>query len=337
MSTFKVHPFALEIPVMLTDEYVDLVNDIKAHGLKQPLVLFEGQILDGRHRARACEDLKITPTTVNFTGTAAEAADLVASLNRHRRHLTFDQQQAFDQKQTIIDAELQRDPTQSDRIIAAKAKASPTTVGKRRAKAEGAGELSTVDSSVGADGKVRPRAKTTTKAEQPTAAQPSVANESPATSESEWNAAQAEAAALPKTAKAKFDRIVGKAQAALQKEFQKECWKHQAALNATVEERVVSQRKHYEEAYQKSNETWLNLQTRLKKLDCWMTEQEFKLVLGCLHPDRQPEDQRAKYDKAFQIFKRLEEHLDPCTRRLRANGWPNWADMPERKRRRAAA
>ena len=129
-ADLELHPLAKAIPEMLTDEFADLVADIKAHGLQTSVVMFEGKILDGWHRYRACTELGIPPKFVPFTGTDAEAEAFVLSINVHRRHLTLKQ------KQEIIAAELTRDPAQSDQAIAKKVKASPTTVGKARAKAD---------------------------------------------------------------------------------------------------------------------------------------------------------------------------------------------------------
>ena len=70
--------------------------------------------------------------TVEFQGTHDEAKALVLSLNCHRRHLTLEQ------KQKIIADELERDPAQSDRAIAKKAKAGHQTVGRARAKKDAA-------------------------------------------------------------------------------------------------------------------------------------------------------------------------------------------------------
>jgi hypothetical protein len=147
----RPHPLANLIPEMLRDEYCELVADIKANGLKQPIMLYGGMILDGRHRAKACAELGITPTTVEFAGSEQEAKALVLSLNVQRRHLTHEQ------KLVTVDAELKRDPAQSDRAIATKAKVSPTTVGKVRASAERRGEVSTVDTIIGVDGVKQPK------------------------------------------------------------------------------------------------------------------------------------------------------------------------------------
>jgi DNA-binding Lrp family transcriptional regulator len=146
MTARLVHPFADIIPPMMTDELADLERDIVANGLRQAITLFDGKILDGRHRYAVCTKLGIEPTVVNFEGTADEAKALALSLNVHRRHLTFEQRQA------IVDRELRTDPSQSDRAIAAKAKVSHPTVAKQREKLVRAGTVETVTTVVGKDG-----------------------------------------------------------------------------------------------------------------------------------------------------------------------------------------
>jgi hypothetical protein len=51
----KPHPICLLMPSADEDELQSLTDDIRAHGLLDPIVLFEKRILDGRNRAAACE------------------------------------------------------------------------------------------------------------------------------------------------------------------------------------------------------------------------------------------------------------------------------------------
>lgn len=126
-------------------EYAELVEDIREHGLNEPIMLFQGVILDGRHRERACHDAGVNPRYRTFKGSYAEAAAFVLSANAHRRHLSVGQ------KREVIEALIKASPEKSDRQIAKEAKASPTTVGKVRSTVQ-AGQLS---KRTGADGKAR--------------------------------------------------------------------------------------------------------------------------------------------------------------------------------------
>ena len=87
----KTHKFAEAIPEMTPSEYSELKEDIKVNGQRIPIILFEGQILDGRNRYRALKELKKEPKTSTFKGSEVEAASLVISLNIKRRHLTTGQ------------------------------------------------------------------------------------------------------------------------------------------------------------------------------------------------------------------------------------------------------
>jgi ParB-like chromosome segregation protein Spo0J len=82
------HPICLLIPSADEDELQDLTDDIRAHGLIDPIVLFEGMILDGRNRAAACERAGVAPRYVQFGGGREDALILVISHNLKRRHLT---------------------------------------------------------------------------------------------------------------------------------------------------------------------------------------------------------------------------------------------------------
>ena len=56
---YDVHPAAEIFPLMSDEEFKGLVADIQEHGLREPIVLHDGKVLDGRNRVRACEELGI--------------------------------------------------------------------------------------------------------------------------------------------------------------------------------------------------------------------------------------------------------------------------------------
>ena len=90
------HPACALLPEMTDSEYRELVDDIAAHGLRHAIIVdFDGVILDGRHRARACQELGLTPSYRRFDGTEAEKVALIVSENVRRRHLTVAQRAAF--------------------------------------------------------------------------------------------------------------------------------------------------------------------------------------------------------------------------------------------------
>ncbi len=96
--TLRPHPLADELPAMSELEYEALKQDIGRNGLRQPIVLFEGRILDGRHRHRACVELGIDLRPASFEefrGTEADARRRVASANLMRRHLSKSQKAMF--------------------------------------------------------------------------------------------------------------------------------------------------------------------------------------------------------------------------------------------------
>ena len=50
-----VHPLGELFPLIEGDEFKELVASIKAHGLRDPITVQDGMVLDGRNRQRACQ------------------------------------------------------------------------------------------------------------------------------------------------------------------------------------------------------------------------------------------------------------------------------------------
>lgn len=87
----KAHPIADIFPMLSDADLAGLAADIKANGLRNSVILFQGKILDGRNRHKACELAGVSPDTTEFTGSKSEAMSFVWSTNFHRRHLTSSQ------------------------------------------------------------------------------------------------------------------------------------------------------------------------------------------------------------------------------------------------------
>jgi len=67
-------------------EFDELVKDIRANGLKLPIILTDGKRLDGRNRYRACKAAGVDPIFRQWDGVGSPS-DYVWSLNNTRRHL----------------------------------------------------------------------------------------------------------------------------------------------------------------------------------------------------------------------------------------------------------
>jgi chromosome segregation ATPase len=124
--------------------------------LHEPIVIYQGMILDGRNRYRACLAAGFTPSSRVIWERPHAAKDPIAyviSQNIHRRHLTGEQ------KREAIDKLLAAKPELSDRQIAKMAKVDHKTVATVRQAKEARGEIPHVEKRADTKGRKQPARK----------------------------------------------------------------------------------------------------------------------------------------------------------------------------------
>ena len=99
LDIYGVQPAASVFPVLSDSELAELADDIAKNGLIEPIVTFEGKILDGRNRFIAChlrEDLEeelrfVEWRKLDWSGDSGSLVSFVISKNLKRRHLDTSQ------------------------------------------------------------------------------------------------------------------------------------------------------------------------------------------------------------------------------------------------------
>jgi hypothetical protein len=88
-ESVEAHPAANLFPMLSEDARRALADDIAVNGQREPIVLWEGQILDGRNRLAACDLAGVVPV-FKALAHCPDPVAYVLSANLHRRHLTDD-------------------------------------------------------------------------------------------------------------------------------------------------------------------------------------------------------------------------------------------------------
>ena len=83
------HPLSKIFPNLEGEAYAHFLEDIRRHGVREPITLFEGKILDGRNRYRAAIDAGVECPSKEYVGD--DPLGFVISLNLKRRHLNESQ------------------------------------------------------------------------------------------------------------------------------------------------------------------------------------------------------------------------------------------------------
>ena len=146
------------LPPLEADAFESLKADILERGVLVPIERDDrGALLDGHHRVRALEELRLAghlvaqpPVLIRAGLTESEKRAHVRSLNLHRRHLSAAQ------RRQVIAAQLADAPDASDRVIARRLAVSHTTVATvRKRMGVLTGQLGQLRARRGADGKMR--------------------------------------------------------------------------------------------------------------------------------------------------------------------------------------
>lgn len=143
------------------DEYRALRDDIAKRGVLVPIEIDgdSGEVLDGHHRLRICQELGITdyPRAVRSFDSDDEREEHVVTLNVRRRHLNGEQ------KRRWIEWFLRRHPERSDSWVAGDVGVDDMTVASVRSDLEATSEIRKLERRIGRDGKSRPAMQPKTK------------------------------------------------------------------------------------------------------------------------------------------------------------------------------
>lgn len=88
---YPAHPFTDIFPMRVGSSLDEIVESIREHGLLEEIVLYCGQVLDGRLRQKACEKAGVKPLYRDFGDHAGDGPDALGWMiakNLHRRHLS---------------------------------------------------------------------------------------------------------------------------------------------------------------------------------------------------------------------------------------------------------
>ena len=93
-TEYERHEFSFAWPDLKEESLGLLVQSMRTNGFdgSNPIVLYEGLILDGWHRYRASSRADVQPIFTEFNGTERQALNFVEMRNSSRRQLTMGQQ-----------------------------------------------------------------------------------------------------------------------------------------------------------------------------------------------------------------------------------------------------
>lgn len=97
MTTFEIHEFSTIFPGLSEDDQAALTASIEQVGQQEPIEVWRGKVVDGRHRYLACQELGIEPIVSYIDNETPEITvfERVLAKNLRRRHLSASQRAAM--------------------------------------------------------------------------------------------------------------------------------------------------------------------------------------------------------------------------------------------------
>jgi hypothetical protein len=291
------HELALLFPPLGPGGAQELAANIKLNGLQNPIVLYEGKILDGVQRNRACRIACVPPVYVNFADLPeAQRGNgplaFVVSQNLHRRHLTSGTYRQLHRKLLpLVEQEL-KERVEETKANGVRCQVSPNPKGGRPVATGKKEAVKRVAKMTGSSERTvyRNVSKGPTPSERESAYRQGAQNAN----------VEITRDMLSMSAQEKTDRYLRRKVEELARSF-----------SATVTQEVHRQvNNRLEGIAQKWHEERDHCQAIMKKRWGFMTARTYKLILSCLHPDWvTDEKQKARYASAFTEFIKLEKYL----------------------------
>ena len=85
---YPAHPAAEAFPLMPECELKELAESIQSNGLLNPIVLYDGEVVDGRCRSLGCKMAGCEPIYREWDGAGQSLVSWIAAQNLPRRHMT---------------------------------------------------------------------------------------------------------------------------------------------------------------------------------------------------------------------------------------------------------
>ncbi|MGF6470141.1 hypothetical protein [Paraburkholderia youngii] len=325
MDELKAHPAANLFPMMGGDEWKAFVEDVRKHGVRDPIITLDGMILDGRNRYKAarmagreCRSIALG----EFSET--DPVQYVLSANLHRRQLTQEQ------RREVIAKVLREQPMRSDREIAKRFGVHHTTVGTVRSKLEDKGVVAKVATTIGANGKEQSRKRKpdpvprnvapapTPKPEPEPEPEPEPADVAPEATEAEVaevidKAFGAALEKLPEQVAKPFNAALKRAYKALELHTAL-CIAHHVkncvAKQTHAMRRELSGLRFMEREWRRVIEADRQAEQPVEQF--W-TLDEYRKIRSALHPDRDPS--KEKLDEAYKLFSKADAAFEKVKRR----------------------